>query len=90
MKVIKIGAAWCNACNVMRPRWNEIEKANPWLETEYIEYDDEPQRVAELQITEDVVPVFIFMDSKGNEIERHSGELTKKKIIDIITRLKDK
>jgi len=34
MKVLKIGAVWCNGCLVMKPRWEELEKENPWLETE--------------------------------------------------------
>lgn len=41
MKVLKIGAVWCNGCLVMRPRWQEIEKENPWLKTEYFDFDED-------------------------------------------------
>jgi hypothetical protein len=26
MHIVKIGAAWCSGCLVMKPRWAEIEK----------------------------------------------------------------
>ena len=45
MKVIKIGAIWCNGCLVMKPRWGEIEKKNPWLETEFYDFDESPEIV---------------------------------------------
>ena len=47
MKVIKIGASWCAGCRVMKPRWEEIEKENPWLETEFISLDDHPEATKE-------------------------------------------
>lgn len=41
MKVIKIGAVWCSEGLVMKPRWLEIEKINPWLETQYLDFDED-------------------------------------------------
>ena len=46
MKVIKIGAVWCNLCNVMKPRWQEIENELPWLETEFLDFDQNSDKVA--------------------------------------------
>ena len=45
MKVIKIGAVWCNGCLVMRPRWQEIETENPWLTTEYFDFDQDSTKI---------------------------------------------
>jgi thiol-disulfide isomerase/thioredoxin len=40
MKVLKFGAIWCPSCLIMRPRWQEIEKENPWLKNEYFDFDE--------------------------------------------------
>lgn len=90
MKVLKIGAVWCNACNVMRPRWKKIEEENSWLETEYFEYDDSKDIIEKYNITEDKVPVFIYLDKEGKEIDRQAGEVSEEDILKMINTHKDK
>ena len=90
MKVLKIGAVWCNSCLVMKPRWQEIEKKHGWLEAQYFEYDDSQEVIEKYNIESGKLPVFIFLDKNGEELERHSGELTVNEIEEILTRLKDK
>ena len=90
MKVIKIGAIWCNGCLVMRPRWEEIEKENPNLKTEYIDFDNDKDTVNKYKITSGVLPVFIFEDNQGNEFLRLSGEIEKEKLLQIIKENQDK
>jgi len=51
MKVIKIGAIWCNGCLVMKPRWLEIENENPWLKTEYLDFDADKEKVSKYDVT---------------------------------------
>ncbi len=89
MKVIKIGAIWCAPCLIMKPRWQKIEQANPWIKTEYFEYDDNPEIVEKYKIG-DSVPVFIFLDKEGNELERLKGEVSEEKIFEFINKYKDK
>lgn len=84
MKVIKIGAEWCNGCLVMRPRWKELEAQNPWLTTEYHDYDTDTDLVRNYSVEGDKLPVFIFLDSNGHEILRLSGEIDKSKLESII------
>jgi thiol-disulfide isomerase/thioredoxin len=90
MKVIKIGAVWCPGCLVMKPRWEEVEKENSWLKAEYLDFDNDKEKVKEYNIKDDNLPVFIFLDKGGKELLRLSGELSKKEIIKTITELKDK
>ncbi len=90
MKVLKIGAVWCNGCLVMKPRWGEIEQENPWLKTEYIDYDSNPELVGQYQIQEGRLPTFIFLDSQGNELDRRSGEVSKEELLSLITQYKDR
>lgn len=89
MKVIKIGAVWCSGCLVMKPRWAEIEKENPWLQTQYFDFDNDKVEVEKYN-PGDNLPVFIFLDKEGNELKRLTGEPEKEELIKIINELKDK
>lgn len=89
MKVLKFGAVWCNGCLVMRPRWQEIERENPWLSTVYYDLDTEKEMVATYGITDGVLPVFVFLNKNGKEIVRLSGEVEKKQLLETIMRYKD-
>lgn len=89
MKVLKIGAVWCNSCNVMRPRWQNLEAKYEWLNTEYVEYDENPEVIANYDIEEEKLPVFIFLDSQGQELERISGEPSEKDLEELIFKYKD-
>ena len=89
MKVLKFGAVWCPGCLIMKPRWAEIEKENSWLETEYFEYDENPDKVEEYNIGK-TLPVFIFLDKNNDEFMRLKGEVSKEEIIKILVEHKDK
>jgi thiol-disulfide isomerase/thioredoxin len=88
MKVIKIGAKWCPACLVMKPRWAEIEKENPWLQTEFYDYNDDSEKIKDFNVGKEL-PVFIYFDKEGNELERMIGEISKDKILETINKYKD-
>ena len=89
MKVLKFGAVWCPGCLIMKPRWAEIEFENSWLETEYYDYDENPDKIQEHKIG-DRLPVFIFLDKNNKEFLRLQGEIDKKKILDILVKNKNK
>jgi len=89
MKILKFGAVWCPGCLVMRPRFIEIEEENPWLETEYFEYDDNKEMVEKYGVG-DQIPVFIFLDKDGKEILRLQGEVSKEKLLKVIEENKDR
>ena len=84
MKVLKFGAVWCNGCLVMRPRWQEIEKENSWLKTEYFDFDKDKKMVNKYGIVSGILPIFIFLDKTGKEILRLSGEVKKDKLLKAI------
>ncbi len=88
MKVIKFGAKWCPECKLMGPRWQEIEKENPWLETEYIGIDEKPEAMNEYKILS--LPTFIFFDKEGNEIQRFTGIVKKDLLVKVILESKDR
>ena len=84
MKVIKIGAAWCSGCLVMGPRWEEIEQENPWLKTEYLDYDKDQTKIKSYKIHTNLLPTFIFFSKNGKELARKHGEISKKELVDLI------
>jgi len=90
MRVLKFGAVWCNGCLVMRPRWQEIEKENPWLKTEYFDFDKDKETVNGYDIVSGVLPVFVFLDKDGKEILRLSGEVEKSELLKVIIENKGK
>ena len=89
MKVLKFGAVWCSGCLVMRPRWQEIEKENPWLKTEYYDYDKDKEMVKKYNINENL-PTFVFLDKDGKEFLRLSGEPSKEELVKIILENKER
>lgn len=90
MRVIKIGAQWCSGCVVMRPRWKKVEEKNPWLVTEYYDYDESPEIIEKYGLEEAKLPTFILLDKNDVEIERKAGEMSKKEISRLILEYKDK
>ena len=89
MKVIKIGAVWCSGCLVMKPRWEKIEHDNSWLETEYLDFDDDPEKVKKYKVGK-TLPVFVFLGKDGSELDRKVGEITEEEILELINKYKDK
>ncbi len=74
----------------MRPIWKKVEQENPWLKTEYFEYDESPEIIKKYELEAGHLPTFIFLDSGGQEIKRTSGEISEKEILKIIEECKDK
>ncbi|MGB2762652.1 MAG: thioredoxin family protein [Minisyncoccales bacterium] len=88
MKVLKIGEKGCEDCKIMGPRFKEIEKENPWLETEYIEADEHPEIVEKYNLLS--IPSFIFLNKEGKEILRFSKIVEKDVLIKAILENNDK
>jgi len=89
MKVLKFGAVWCPGCLVMKPMWQEIEKENLWLKNQYFDYDQDKEEVKRWNIDK-ILPVFIFVDKDNKEILRLSGERSKRELVELINKNKDK
>ena len=88
MKVLKFGATWCPGCIIMKPRFDEIESENEWLEAEFYDTDQSPEMVEKYGIKD--LPTFVYLDKDGNELERQHGIIPKEKIVAKINEYKDK
>lgn len=74
----------------MRPRWQQIEEENPWLDTQYFDFDQDPDVAIKYGVETGVLPCFIFLDSGDKEFARLSGEVSKVEILKVINSHKDK
>ena len=82
MQIIKIGAVWCPGCLVMNKIWNNILKNND-LDIIELDYDMDSDEVSKYNVGQ-VLPVIIFIDKDGIELERLVGEQKENKIIEVI------
>ena len=82
MKIIKIGAIWCPGCLVMKKVWNNILKDND-LDIVELDYDMDNEDVRKYDVGK-ILPVVIFVDGNGNELERLVGEQKESLLIEII------
>jgi len=90
MKILKFGAVWCSECLIMKPRWEKIEKENPWVETEYYDFDESKDVIKKYKLEDGKIPVFIFLTKDGNEIERLVGEYSEKELLNKINEHKSR
>ena len=88
MKVLKFGAVWCSGCLVMRPRWAELEKENSWLRTEMYDYDQDKEMVEKYGVEGGKLPVAIFLDKRGEELLRLTGEVSKRRLEEVLEKNK--
>lgn len=82
MQIIKIGAVWCPGCLVMNKIWNNILKNNN-LDILELDYDMDSDEVLKYNVGQ-VLPVIIFVDKDGIELERLIGEQKEDKLMEII------
>ena len=86
MQIIKVGAIWCPGCLVMKKVWNNILKDNE-LDIIELDYDMNSEEVNKYNVGQ-VLPVVIFLDKDGNELERLVGEQKESKLLEIINKCK--
>lgn len=84
MKIIKIGAVWCPGCLVMRKVWNNILKDKD-LDIVELDYDMDNEKVSNYNVGR-VLPVIIFLDDNGNELDRLIGEQKEEDILRLLNK----
>ena len=85
MKVIKIGAIWCPGCLVMKKVWKNIMSSYPELDV--AEYDlDMDKDEANKYNPGKVLPIVIFLDDNGLELERIIGEAKEEELVERINK----
>ena len=75
MEIIKIGAIWCPGCLVMKRVWKNVLNDYPNVNVTELDYDMDNGEVSKYNPGK-VLPIVIFLDKDGNELERLIGEQT--------------
>ena len=73
----------------MRPRWKKIKEENPWLQTEYFDFDTDIEKISKYNLKAQKLPTFIFLDNKNVEIERMREEIEEKDLLRAINQYKN-
>jgi thiol-disulfide isomerase/thioredoxin len=83
MRIIKIGAVWCPGCLVMKKVWNKIISDYKDLDITNLDYDMDNLEVSKYNAGK-ILPIVIFLDKNGNELERLIGEKSEEELIGMI------
>ncbi len=86
MRVVKIGAIWCNGCLVMNNVWNKVLKEKS-IDTLALDIDVDEEEVAKYNIG-DTLPVFIFYVG-DKEVKRVVGEVSFDEMIKVIEEIEN-
>ncbi len=73
MKVIKIGAMWCPACIKTNNYLKELKNKYKDIEFAELDLDMDEDEVKKYNVG-NLLPVFILLDEKENELKRIIGE----------------
>jgi thioredoxin 1 len=88
MKVIKMSASWCGPCRAYKPTFEKVSKMDEFSDIEFQELDvDDNEELAE-EYGVRGVPTTIFLNNKGEVIDRLSGLQTEQALVDKIRSLK--
>jgi len=88
MKVIDVFGTWCGPCRAYKPTFEKVSKMDEFSDIEFQELDvDNNEEIAE-EYGVRGVPTTIFLNSKGEVIDRLSGLQTEQALVDKIRSLK--
>lgn len=77
-KIKKFSASWCNPCRVLKQNLEGFTR----VPVEEIDVESNTDEVSKYNIRN--IPVLVYLDSDGNEIDRTVGLVTVQKINEII------
>lgn len=88
MKVIDFFGSWCGPCRAYKPTFEKVSKMDEFSDIEFQELDvDDNEELAE-EYGVRGVPTTIFLNNKGEVIDRLSGLQTEQALVDKIRSLK--
>ena len=84
--MIDLGATECIPCKMMAPILEELKKEYAGkADIIFIDVWKNPDQARKYGIR--AIPTQIFYDAEGREVQRHTGFMDKKRIVEILTRL---
>lgn len=87
-KVIDVFGTWCGPCRAYKPTFEKVSKMDEFSDIEFEEMDvDENEDLASSYNVRGV-PCTLFLNSKGEVIDRLAGLQTEQALVDKIRSLK--
>lgn len=84
--MIEFGAEWCPPCKQMRPIVSEMQKKYKGkVDIVYVDVDQNPDLTRKYNITS--IPVQLFFDKSGKQVDRHVGFYPKDQLDARLTQL---
>lgn len=79
MKIVFVGAIWCNSCLVAKPIVNKI--IQEYSDIIYEEYDfDTHKDIVEKYNLDDALPAIIFESTNWQVLKKHIWEISEKQL----------
>lgn len=79
MKLLKLGAEWCQPCKALS---KTISESNLPVQVEEVDIDEHPEIAAKHLVRG--VPTLILMNDAGDVLKRHTGAMSKAQLLDFI------
>lgn len=78
--MVEFGAEWCPPCKKMKPIIADLEKQyGGKVDIVYVDVDKYPELAEKYNIS--AIPVQVFYNKQGKQLERHEGFYSKEEIV---------
>lgn len=79
MKLLKLGAEWCQPCNALS---KTISESNLPIRVDEVDIDEHPEIAAKHMVRG--VPTLILLNDAGDVLKRHTGAMNKAQLLEFI------
>lgn len=79
MKLVKLGAEWCQPCKALS---KTISESNLPVHVEEVDIDEHPDVAAKHLVRG--IPTLILLNDEGDVLKRHTGAMNKAQLLEFI------
>ena len=79
MKLLKLGAEWCQPCKALS---KTIAESNLSIQVDEVDIDEHPEIAAKHMVRG--VPTLILLNDAGDVLKRHTGAMNKAQLLEFI------
>ena len=79
MRLLKLGAEWCQPCKALS---KTISESNLPIQVDEVDIDEHPEIAAKHMVRG--VPTLILLNDAGDVLKRHTGAMNKTQLLEFI------
>lgn len=87
MRVIKFAASWCSPCRSYKPTFEKVSKMDEFADIQFEELDVDENEELAAKYGVRGVPATIFVNNKGEMVDRLAGLQTEQALVEKIRSL---